>query len=585
MAKKLISFDDAKPGLGLPDVVEGNLNRTFSRIDVAPTGTLEGDKAAVIAAALAAKNAGRLEVTMAPGLYRLDGVTVADVHGRYLVGDGVEFTPGSFVYPFRTGEIANRTNNAPRSTGQGRIAIEIDDALTNHWTHIFPATKKLGITMGAAWHTDAGGGWIPEAHRHGWEVIAHMPYDLDWRTVPLSELETAAVSCANAIKTAIGTTEGIGFVYPRHNRNSETDRVLSKYFTRGRGHNDPIMYRQGEGHPWLTSAYFLDPRFVGGKMDQVLKELLRQVAAQNGDMVFYMHSGNETHALEQIQALTEFVSFARSLGIQFVNPGQIWGNKNAIPDPYLNDVSRWTIDGAFSWDETTKYHGTRSAKFTPGATGNHGGSLLVRNPYLPTLAPRDGMFGVYRLSARIKTAGATIPGTPNGVRFNMSSIYRRITGETPVSGIGGGATSWLLPASGTTIPPMEWVRIQALTYIGPASNTAQPSLYVQNIAGGSAPIWVDEMKMELVGYVPEIVLRGTLNGTANHAVDSQIHDLARHRYTVIPDSTPKGVVTSAVADGHRLLTKSTDPADTMGYTVIIKPGGKYHDMALTSEGA
>src|SRR5699024_7614015 len=104
MAKKLISFDDTKPGLGLPDVVEGKLNGPFSRIDVAPTGTLEGDKTAVIAAALAAKNAGRLEVTMAPGLYRLDGVTVADVHGRYLVGDGVTFTPGSFVYPFRTGE-------------------------------------------------------------------------------------------------------------------------------------------------------------------------------------------------------------------------------------------------------------------------------------------------------------------------------------------------------------------------------------------------------------------------------------------------------------------------------------------------
>ena len=40
MAKKLISYDDEKPGLGLPDVVEGKLNDAFSRIGVAPTGTL-----------------------------------------------------------------------------------------------------------------------------------------------------------------------------------------------------------------------------------------------------------------------------------------------------------------------------------------------------------------------------------------------------------------------------------------------------------------------------------------------------------------------------------------------------------------
>lgn len=189
------------------------------------------------------------------------------MHGRYLVGDGVTFSPGSFVYPFNTAEIATISNNSSRSTGQGRIAIEIDDSLMNHWTHIFPACKKLGITMGTAWHTDFNSKWIPEAHRHGWEVIAHMPYDLDWRTVPLAEVEAGAVSCLNAIEAAIGTREGIGFVYPRHNRNSETDRVLSKYFTRGRGHNHPTIYKRGEGHPWMTTAFFLDPPFASGGGD------------------------------------------------------------------------------------------------------------------------------------------------------------------------------------------------------------------------------------------------------------------------------------------------------------------------------
>lgn len=317
-----------------------------------------------------------------------------------------------------------------------------------------------------------------------------------------------------------------------------------------------------------------------------LQDLLRTVAAQDGDQVFYMHSGSATHALEQIKALTEFVNYARSLGIQFVNPGQIWGNRNLISDPYFNATSQWGISSKFSWDDTVKYHGTRSVKFTPGDTGNHSGTLVTQNRFFPTMAVPSGMFGIYRMSARIKTAGATVAAVGNGIRFNGSSIYKRMNGETPAQGVGGGTTPWLSPESSNAIPAMEWKRGQAYTYIGPATNTFQLSVYIQNIVGGSNPIWIDEIKMELVGLTPEVTVRGALTGNINStSTVTHIHDAGRHNYVFRPDTPPKGVLSATVSDGQLLRVSSSDPSDTTSYTVTITPGGKYHDMTLTSEGA
>lgn len=188
-------------------------------------------------------------------------------------------------------------------------------------------------------------------------------------------MESVIEADLDNIEAQIGTREGIGFVYPQHLRSDETDRVLSKYFTRGRGVAGPHIYPQGAGHPWLTTARYLDSEFTGGTVSDAVKRDLQQIAATNGQMVFYMHMDG-SNAASQISSVTEFVMLARELGIDIVNPGQIWGNRNMVPDPYVAKTTNVTVSGIATVDTTKAYHGSRSIKLTTGATPGIGAVIL-----------------------------------------------------------------------------------------------------------------------------------------------------------------------------------------------------------------
>lgn len=547
-----------------------------------PAGSIEGDTAAVLAACTAAETVGRSTVTMAPGHYLLDGLTVTDIKSRYLTGDGVTFSKNSWVYPFQTTDNATLSANRGRTTGHGRIAIEVDDALLDHWHYLFPATKNLGITVGTAWHTDNGSKWVAEAHRHGWEVIAHLPENI---TAPVynaaGALDAMALSCLAKIEGEIGTRENIGFVYPQHVRDLETDRILSKYFTRGRGKGEFELYRDDSGHPWLTSAYPLDSNFAGGVMSATLKKLIRQVATLGGATVFYMHLHSGNYAT-QISALTELVGECRRLGIEIVNPGQIWGDRNIVEDPYLNKPSSWLLGQAATLDSTVKYHGANSVKVTtPGASVGTGSARSADPVQVPT---RPGMFSAWRASVRYRTT-ADIQVTANGQGFLWSPSLRRrnLDGTTTMPTVATASVAY--PEVGTTIPAGEWVRLQSLIYIGPEIDRIYTGLAVQNIAAGSPPVWMDEIKMEHVDWVSSVTYETTLIGTGNAWLRTSIPNTENYNTQIIPATPPAGQIYVSSIAANSMILKSTNATDTMKVKVIITPGSSYGSLTLTSAGA
>src|SRR5690606_33926318 len=162
----------------------------------------------------------------------------------------------------------------PRTGGRGLISIELDDALYQHWSMLFPVTKELGIPMSSAWHTANGERWIKEAHRHGWEIMSHLPSNLNAVTLLADgTLDAYAQESLDAVRAITGA-ERVGFVYPAHNRSLETDRVLSKYYSFGRGLAESRATPANTPNPWLTTAFFLDTHFTGGGVAQAVKDLL-----------------------------------------------------------------------------------------------------------------------------------------------------------------------------------------------------------------------------------------------------------------------------------------------------------------------
>ena len=542
--------------------------------DVAPTGNLEGDKSAVIAAALAAKNAGRMEVKMAPGHYRLDGVTVDDIHDRYLVGDGVTFTPESHVYPFRIGEIAARSVESPMEGGRGAIAFEVDDSQDSHWNSLFPLAKELGVPFGSAWHTRIAP-WMKEAVRHGWEAVSHLPYDVDATSIPLSELEDLAVETVDALEEATGTREGHGFIYPRHLRNYETDRVLSKYFTRGRAGNDRMPRPMDAPNPWGYQCFDFDGHFTGGVMSNELKGILDSVAASNSKMVFFSHWRQEQIG-HLAPGFREMIAYARNLGIAIKTPKQLMTRSQIIPDPYNRRGGFKKIGSTGLIDTTTSYGGGASGK---AWTGN----VCVMESERVWIAPRPGTFTVLRASVRIKAAGAAASSATQGVRFAVQIFSRDEHGQ-----LAKGTVTTLLPPllPGPTIPDQEWKRYRATFVITPGTQGIIPRWVAQNITAGE--LWMDEFQIDVIDHIPEFVVEartGYTDGTTARATSFMATDLRGLAYRIEKVDPIVGEL-SLTFGADSLSVTSTNPADAnKRFRVVFSPNQDHMAKAWSTEGA
>lgn len=537
---------------------------------IMPTGTVEGDKAAVIAAALAAKNAGEETVHLEPGDWLLDGLTPTDIYDRYLVMDEGTFSPGSFLYPFKSSDWVVGARRQGNSGGRGRIAIEVDDSTLWQWQTLFPLTKKLGIPMSVAWHRDGSNTqWTHEAYRHGWELLSHLPYNIDAR-IAHSEgiLDDLAQQSLDAIRAIVGPDKPVGFVYPMHKRDATTDQVLQKYYDRGRGIAVARNYSQDVAHDWLTSAIQLDPSLTADGIGDGMKRRLRDISRMDGQMVFYMHWVNGSIDSKG-PGLIEFVQYAQSLGIEFVTSGQIWGDKNLVDDPYVQGED-WRTSGSMEITEEDSYHGGKSFKVSAVDTASGG---MAYGYYRFTVPTKPGMYTKMRLSYRRKnTAEINFVASNVGLRPSGTIVFRESDDDITTPGL----TTFIAdPDLGTTLPPADWERQTYDVWLPPTLSEMSHGAAVQNIEPGGA-IFLDDFRAVVAGYATEYITTATLNGTANVLVYPPVVYLdTRHYVHIEPDSTMVGNLEVSLSS-FRILVKSTSAHDKMQVRIRITPRESWH---------
>lgn len=544
-------------------------------VDVSPTGSLEGDKAAVIAAALSAKERGDEIVRLADGHYHLDQVTPTDIHDRHLVGESATVSPGSWVYPFKPHEWIGRSSRAGNVGGAGRIAIEVDDAASAQWTTLFPLTKELGVPLSLSWHTGfSSTGWVHEAYRHGWEIMSHLPDN--FRAPDLlneGTLDAMAQESLDAVRNIVGPDVPVGFVYPAHVRNDETDRVLSKYYDRGRGAAGTVTYSRDMPNEWLTTAYALDPHFAGGVISEEAKNLLRHVARTDSQMVFYMHwiTGDEP---TKGPALAQFVRHAQSLGIEIVTSGQIWGDRNYVGDPYF-EGDTWNTNGGATISETTSYHGGKSAEFVAPGPSN-----MIANVYSPRfpVESKPAMFTRLQLSyRRHNTDVVEFSSNGQGIRPKGVVGYRKRNGDgirtTGLTNLGGIPN----PMEGQTLEPGDWVKETHEILLNPSVSACSFGVGAINMLPGSE-VYVDELRVEPAGHVREYVMVAKLLGTGNLFIRTPVVDLhTKCHVHVEPVSPLAGSLTIVESGNTNLRIFSSDSADTMDVRVRITPRDVWYD--------
>lgn len=539
-----------------------------------PTGTVDGDIALVTAAALAAKTAGEKAVYLDDGHWRLDGVTVADIHDRYLVMENGTFSINSLVFPFRPNEWLQRTRTTPNSGSRGRVAIELDDTTISHWRYIFPVAKDLGIPITVAWHLeDTTSGWVPEAHRHGWGVMSHLPGNYPATDMLANgTLDQLAQQSLDAIHDLTGAPDApVGFVYPQHIRSQATDEVLRKYYAWGRGMNSKKTYEPGMPTPWLVSSTSLDTGFLEAGVSEDLKRLVREVARTNGNLSCYFHVAYENRE-RQVRCLKEFVHYAQSLGINFVTSYQLYTDHNLVDDPYMKR-SGWSVSGAASSMSTeVAYHGGRSAYLASPADARTSPSVT----YAPRMAipTRAGNFTKLRVSYRIKSDTL--------VKFASSAWGVQIRGALDLREHLGGrvAEPGLSTLSGVKspageIPPGEWVQHHQDIYVPPVVEHASLNLAATNLEPGHG-FYIDEVRVVPMGWVREYTTTATLNGTGNVSVPLPMGKLEYCRIRVEPQRAMRGDLTVETTTTPGLLLKSSSSGDTMPVRITVTPRQDYY---------
>lgn len=559
------------------------------------------DTAAFVAAAAAAAAAGQETITARPGVYHCPGMTCDDMYEVYIVGDGVTFTATTWVAAFTRREWGSRdtTTDVPSSTSGAVIGIEVDDAAEGHFTMTFPLLKRYGIKAATGWPTSNGADakFMKEFHRHGWEIAAHGTTHENFTTLTEAQIDTAGQAMVSAISAITGDTENIGFIYPQHMRNATTDRVLSKYFTRGRGIAEPIP-AVDPGHPWLVSAYNLDSAAGldyagGGDLPDTLKNDLRGIARTGARVVCYTHSNANVRA-----NLPRFIEYAKSLGIRFDLPRNIYPATRVTPDPYFEDTSQWTLTsagGQAAWATDRKYHGTRSLKVTPEASNTAG--YLLRGARV-AISGSPGRFTLYRLSVRYETDATHQVTFGQGPRLGVS-LYRRTLGSQSVAVDGVSvqtigahfADKYAAGLASEQIPAATFAtgRVSRLLVLPPDIMYVQPVVTAGGLKGGSSPMWLDELKIERVDSVSSMRYSTTLKGTAAAVIVTGIPQVSTCGISLSVSGSTAGRVyatTGTNSDGaQEIKVYSTDAADTTQTVVVtVTPTLSYADLAFPSTG-
>lgn len=473
--------------------------------------------------------------------------------------------------------------------GRGRISITFDDAMTSHFTTLLPLSMKMGFPIGTAWHTANGNDALVEKawREGGWEIMSHHPQNDKASDLTESELIGQAESSVAKIVAITGDPNNIGFVYPQHARTKNTDRILSRYYTWGRG--EALFSPDRGGRPWLVCSRPFDAEHdTSGNITEKLKADLRAVAVADSAVSLYGHYQGDTVNPGRVQALINIVNYARSLGIQIVRPSDIRGRTDIGGNAGTGFASGWTVGSgsALSTERVIK-SGDTSIKVTPTAGTGWFASTSNLTGYKPTPST-PGMFTVYRASLRYHATAsiATSPGF--GFRFGFARIGFPMDGGPLVALDGGGVV--YESEFKSDLPAAEWGLLSSVIAFGPDCAQVQPRLMLANVAQGTAPFYLADFRFDRIDTVAALSYTATLNGTAGVDVPTAVIGVARCGVMVTPLAATAGrvyAVPSEVASrSDRVRVHSTDASDTtQKVQVTVLPPPSYKDLAITNDGA
>lgn len=537
------------------------------------------DTAAFVSAANYAQSQGVNFVVAPAGTYHCPGMDSDDMGGLYIVGDGVSFTSTTYVAAFSIEQWAqlNRDTKGNVAPTHGMISFEMDGPYTNEWTTLFPFFKSLGITAGCAISNEAvtavgGAPWLKEMYRHGWEILSHSDTHADFRTLSEAEIRTECENSLTLISSITGTSENIGFVYPYHYRNEATDDVCRCYFLNGRAGGSLETIDVDAPQNWVVQSALLDDILATGAMSDDVRYVLDSVARGNRKLRFYFHATSAYAAdLEDYHAaLTEIVEYARSIGIQIVNPTTNHHSWQMLPDPYF-DRTDWSTANV-TRDTTVKYHGSASYKMD-SATPIYS---RISTPCKVDIA-RPGLFAVVKASFRYKCASDVTFAAGYGIFWSCTAYQRVINSVTQEVAAGGSdlKMSHPWPNSGTTITAGDWEKVECLLLVPANMGSLTVNLRLNNITPNPA-LYIDELRWDVVDYISCRKIETTLNGTTGRSLYVGCHP-SMCSVTVVPKATLAGRI--YVTDSADYITiYSTDAADSGDIDVLIKPLESYQSL-------
>jgi peptidoglycan/xylan/chitin deacetylase (PgdA/CDA1 family) len=535
--------------------------------------------AAFIAAAAYATSQGVDFIVCPAGTYHCPGMTCDDMGGVYIVGDGVTFTPTTYVAAFTVRDWVERSAEGPPAE-RGMIAIECDDAYPSEWQYLFPLSKELGIPLGSAVitskYTAGNAPWLKEMHRHGWELLSHTDTHDSLATATAEEIHTECATSL-AIIQAITGKDKVAFVYPGHERNVASDMICRNYFTNGRGLSITHSHHSSAPQQWLLTSTALDTILsdVGAAAETEFTEAFLQrldsIATGNQSALFFMHfqSGDATDQ-KKLLGLRKLVAHCKARGIRIVRPSELYPSTQLIRNPHAN--AGWTLNGTgLSLDETTGYFAGKSIKYVNASAGNF---YFKHN--VPIHIARPGHFAVVKASFRYKAPSDVTVGAGLGLSWLLEGDQRKFTAAgASDSSLALSATAWtrLYPLTGTTIAAAaDWTLVEAILLIPPELISFKLVLNGNTITAPDG-IWFDELRCELMDYVTSRTIVTTINGTSQRKIYPGI---AAGYYGVVasPQSVHTGPIRIAPSGAACFLYSAT-AGDLGAVAVTFFPRSSY----------